>query len=325
MTYRSFAAGLAMMVLATASGAQEAAPKPAPAPDIAKMMEANAKIPDTIGSGPYPAIKTQDPAFPNHTVYRPRDLSALGGRKLPVYLWGNGGCSDDAASARLFLEEIASHGYLVVAAGTLKSGPGVAFKPEPPTPAPAGKPVLQVKTTAEDVHAGLDQALAANADPNNPLYGKVDASRVAVSGHSCGGLQALQIAGDPRIKAVIIHNSGVFADGSNPISGITVSKQILTTLHTPVLYVLGGPTDIAYPNGTDDFRKIETVPAALVNLPTGHGGTFMQPQGGEGAKVAVAWLDWQLRGDRTAARMFTGADCGLCRMQGVTIERKRIE
>lgn len=314
----------AALSLFAAAGSAQTPPASAP-PSQAAIMEAFNKRPDTPGSGPYPAMKNVDAAFPGHTVYRPRNLAALGQRKLPVLLWGNGGCSDDGASARLYLSEIASHGYLVVAAGTIRSGPGVAWRFEPPVAPPPGKVIPPVKTTARDVVAGLDLAIKANADPRNPLHGRIDTQRVAVSGHSCGGLQALQVAGDPRIRTVIVNNSGIFADGAQPIAGMEVDKGLLTALHTPILYVLGGPDDVAHPNGTDDFRRIDTVPAMLVDLPVGHGGTFMQPNGGEGARIAVAWLAWQLNGDRKAAAMFTGAECGLCRSSTVTIERKRLD
>jgi len=62
----------------------------------------------------------------------------------------------------------------------------------------------------------------------------------------------------------------------------------------------------------------------LVNLPVGHGGTFFQTNGGAVAAASIDWLDWQLRGDQTAGRSFTGANCRLCTGQGWTIERKRI-
>ena len=45
----------------------------------------------------------------------------------------------------------------------------------------------------------------------------------------------------------------------------------------------------------------------------GHGGTYGQPNGGEFGKVAVAWLKWQLKGDKTAEKLFSGPDCGLCK------------
>ncbi|RYG88232.1 MAG: hypothetical protein EON59_05100 [Alphaproteobacteria bacterium] len=279
-------------------------------------------MPDTPGTGPYPALKEMDSTLADHVVYRPVDLKALGTGKLGVLVWGNGGCRDDGASARFHLAEIASHGYLVIAPGKILSGPGAAAVPQS---RPASADRLAVVTTAEDVRAGIGWALAENGRKGSPYYGRIDPKMVAVAGHSCGGLQALQVAGDPRISAVIVHNSGVFTDGSNPIAGMTVDKSLLKTLHTPVLYVLGGPGDIAYPNGTDDVRKIEHVPVMLADLNVGHGGTFREPNGGAVAQVSVKWLDWQLRGDATAAKTFKGKDCGLCTDKTWTVEKKRID
>lgn len=314
--------GGAALVAATAAAAQTA---PAfPAGDAARMAAARAayqKLPDMPGTGPYPAIKTTDPTLPDHVIYRPADLARLGQTKLGVLIWGNGGCSDDGASARLHLEEIASHGYVAIAPGRILSGPGAP----PPLASPPAPGPLGVKTSSAEVAAGLDWALRENERRGSPFYHRIDPAMVAVSGHSCGGLQALELARDPRINAVIIHDSGIFADGSNPIRGMNVSKALLKTLHTPVLYILGGPTDVAYPNGSDDFAKIDTVPAVLATHDTGHGGTFTQPNGGENAQVATAWLDWQLRHDGAAGRWFKGAACGLCVKPGWTVRKKRID
>lgn len=278
-------------------------------------------MPDTHGTGPYPAIKRTDPALPDHVLYQPADLSKLGAKKLGVLVWGNGACSDDGASVRLHLAEIASHGYLVIAAGRVLTGPGAPPRPQsPPPPGPLG-----IKTTTAQVAAGIDWALAENERRGSRFFGRVDPRLIAVSGHSCGGLQALEIAADPRVRAVIVHNSGVFKDGANPIRGITIGKAALRRLHTPVLYIMGGPSDIAWPNGNDDFDRIDTVPAVLASIDVGHGGTFQDANGGRVTPVDVAWLEWQLRGDRAAARWFQGADCRLCTDPAWTVRKKRID
>lgn len=312
---------LAIFLNAGAAGGQQRQPTtsdPALATREAAILAEFARLPDTGGTGPYKAVRDLDPALPKHVIYRPRDLAALGGKKLGVIIWGNGGCGDDGASARLHLAELASHGYVVIAPGSVLSGPGA---PPARKSQPAG---LGVKTTTAQVIAGLDWALAENSRKGSRYDGRIDPRLVGASGHSCGGLQALQAAADPRIHAVIIHNSGIFADGSNPIAGLTVDKSLLLKLHTPVIYILGGPADVAYPNGTDDFHKIEHVPAMLVNLPVGHGGTLREPNGGPIAQVAVKWFEWQLRGDKAAAKTFVGPDCTLCTDKKWTVERKRI-
>ena len=192
-----------------------------------------------------------------------------------------------------------------------------------PERGPDGKYPPQA-TTAAQVRAGIDWALAENKRQGSRYFGRIDPAAIAVAGHSCGGLQALQVAADPRVKTVLIHNSGIFPEGMSSITGLDLDKASLAHVHTPIIYILGGPTDQAQPNGSDDFRRLNRVPAVLVDLPTGHGGTFARPNGGVVAQIAVDWLEWQLRGNRTAGRTFTGADCRLCNRTDVRIERKRI-
>ncbi|MGA9659576.1 MAG: hypothetical protein WBQ60_10805 [Asticcacaulis sp.] len=138
-------------------------------------------------------------------------------------------------------------------------------------------------------------------------------------------MQALTVSADPRIRTVVVMNSGVFNDSSMKITGIDVDKSALKKLHGSALYVLGGPEDIAYKNGTDDFSRLSGLPAALVNIPVGHGGTYMQPHGGVAAEVVVNWLDWQLKGRDSAAQKFVGKSCAYCEDSRLTVERKDIE
>jgi len=98
---------------------------------------------------------------------------------------------------------------------------------------------------------------------------------------------------------------------------------VLQTLHTPVIYIQGGPTDIAYANGMDDFTRVAHVPIAMANLPVGHGGTFNEANGGAAASVAVSWLNWQLRGDAQGGKRFVGEACGLCQDAGWSLQRKQ--
>lgn len=322
------ALALAATLLASAALAQPAAPPQQPRrlstrssdPAIAAhedaVRAAFATMADTQGTGPYKAIKEVDPSLPDHVVYRPRDFAALGPKKLGVLVWGNGGCSPDGASARQHLAEIASYGYVAIAPGKILNGLGINPPPQSSN--------LGVDTTTAQVIQGLDWVLKENGRKDSRYYGRIDPKLTAISGTSCGGLQAIQGGADLRIHAVVVHNSGIFADGRNPITGMTVDKSLLLKLHTPVIYILGGPTDVAYPNGTDDFRKITHVPAVLVSANVGHGGTLREANGGMNAQVALHWLEWQLRGDSASAKWFTGKDCTLCTDPKWTIERKGI-
>jgi hypothetical protein len=175
-----------------------------------------------------------------------------------------------------------------------------------------------------DLTDAVDWALAENKRQGSPYFGRIDPALVAYSGWSCGGVQALQVAKDPRVKTLVIHNSGLLNTGPTAMTGTSVGKEVLQTLHTPVIYIEGGPTDIAYENGMDDFKRISHVPVAVANLGVGHGGTFQQENGGAAASVAVSWLDWQLRGDKKAAARFLGDTCGLCQDSQWSFERKQL-
>jgi enterochelin esterase-like enzyme/dienelactone hydrolase len=272
------------------------------------------------GGGPYPAVMEVDPSLPRHVVYRPENLAALKQKKLPIYIWGNGACTDDGASVKAHLIEIASHGYLVIAPGYV--GEELAKVQAARAPRAEGTPPA-VPTSVKDLRDGLDWAIAQNTRAGGKYRGLVDTHAVAASGFSCGGVQAIDLAtSDPRVTALIVQNSGLFPDGSQRLPGMDTPKSALAKLRMPVLYIMGGPTDIAWTNGRDDFARIDTVPAAMVALPTGHGGTYFDPHGGAAAAIAVDWLEWHLRGDKAAARSFLGEDCRLCTVPAWTIERK---
>ncbi len=253
------------------------------------------------GSGPHPAIVTEDPALPGMTIYRPRDLGAFAGaRKLPVLLWGNGACANTTQEHKNFLNEIASHGYVILGIGLLDQ---IDQRNE----------TSRRLTHAHQLIAALDWILAENAREGSSFFQRIDAEKIAAMGMSCGGLQAIEISGDSRIRTSVICNSGVLPTPL-PLRGMPpLSKDALLNFHAPVLYIMGGPSDIAYANAMDDFARVNHVPIVMTNLDVGHGGTFAQPRGGEFTRVALAWLDWQLKGDQAASRFLIDSNSELTR------------
>lgn len=263
------------------------------------------------GTGAYKAIMKEIDGFEAHTVFMPQDLTAFGGKNLlPVLVWGNGACTNSPWEHYKFLNEIASQGYLVIATG---------YYPR------EGERYHGLMSTTEQQIQSIDWAIAQNNDPNSPLYGKVNVNAICASGMSCGGLQTLYNCADPRITTYMICNSGLFSDATTAVPNMPMPhKDKLEAVHGPIIYILGGETDIAYLNGMDDFKRINHVPAAAVNYPVGHGGTYAQPHGGEFRIPAIAWLDWQLKGDKKAAKMFEGKKSLLSKREGWTVEKNKM-
>ena len=262
------------------------------------------------GTGEYKAIMKEVPGLKEHTVFCPQDLSKFDAKNpLPVLVWGNGACANSPFEHMNFLNEIASHGYLVLATGIIPME-DEWYK------GPMSRSEQQIES--------IDWAIAQNDDPESPFYQKIDVKNICVSGMSCGGLQTLFNCADKRIKTLMICNSGLFnqQNAAQAVGGMPMpSKEKLKEIHTPIIYILGGKEDIAYENGMDDFHRISHVPACAVNYPVGHGGTYREPHGGEFTVVALAWLDWQLKGLKQGEKMFKGKKCDLSKRKDWTIER----
>ena len=293
---------LLLCVLGARAGFAADPPKPSPAAD-ATAPGSNADQPATEsagkvviiekgGTGPYSAIVTEEATLPGMTIFRPNDLSRFGAeRKLPVLLWGNGACANTTFEHKNFLNEIASHGYVVLAIGLLGEIHQRGEKSREPT-------------SSKQLLAALDWMLAQDKSDQGSYSGKIDTTKVAAMGMSCGGLQAIEISGDPRITTTVVCNSGVLPTPSPRRGMPPLSKDDLKKFHGPVLYILGGPSDIAYKNGMDDFARVSHVPIVMTNHDVGHGGTYHLPRGGEFTRVALPWLDWQLKGNQEAAELF---------------------
>ena len=157
----------------------------------------------------------------------------------------------------------------------------------------------------------IDWAIAQDAKPGNPLNGHVATDKVAAMGHSCGGVQAAWAAlHDTRIRTLIFGNSGLL---DPPLKGIEAMPADLAKLSIPVAFIIGGPSDIAYPGAQDNFPRLDKGPVLKANLNVGHGGTYSDPHGGEYAPVVISWLDAWLKDSAEARKTFAGPNCEICR------------
>ena len=258
---------------------------------VALSQPLKTKTVDDGGSGTFKAIAVQEKSMPDFVVYRPKDLLHAHARcgALPVLIFGNGGCSDTSVGYERMLTEVASHGYIVVAIGEMRDSLNE-------------HPIGQ--TASSELIRGLEQILQLNRTKGTEYHHFIDTTRIAAAGHSCGGAQVLCNASDPRLKTYLILNAGM---GDMEMAG--ASRASLSKLHAPILYVVGGPDDVAFQNAQKDYQRISHVPVALANHPaSGHGGTYHEKNGGDYARLVIDWLDWQLRNKKENAGIFLKGD-----------------
>ena len=259
------------------------------------------------GTGPHKVtVETNaDQGINQGTIFRPSDLG--GSEKYPIFVWGEGGCSENGLSNSAAMGEIASHGYFVIADGVPNGSASRSMNSGDPST--MGVPLL----------AYVTWAIAENDKPCSAYYQSLDTTKVAANGFSCGGLMSEGTAGDSRITTWGLNSSGL----------LSADATYLKKVHTPVLIVLGGSGDIAYTNGERDYSTIagNGIPIMLFSKALGHGGDLFSTHGGDFTKIDVAWLNWQLKGDTTATGkgLLIGSSCPYCSDSAWEVKSQNIQ
>jgi hypothetical protein len=263
----------------------------------------------TSGSGPHKVVveSNSDSGISCGTIYRPADLT--GDEKYPIFVWGEGGCSRNGSSNLAAMGEIASHGYFVVADGPANGGGNCGSISMSTDVAGMAKPLISY----------IDWAIAENSKPCSAYYQKLDTTKVAADGFSCGGLMAMGTAGDARMTTWGITSSGL----------TSAVATFYKTVHTPVKILLGGSGDVAYPNGERDYDNLaaQGTPVILFSKALGHGGDLGNKNGGDFTKVNLAWLNWQLKADTgaTGKGFLVGDTCTFCKDSAWEVKSKNIQ
>jgi len=263
----SLAAIAALATAQTMEGLANSAKSFPPGPDAKSPL---LKI--TTPPGPYKVSIREDAHFPNRTLYIPENANET----LPVFAWENGICYKYGRMYAGYLTEIAAKGYFVIA---------------------PGKPTILDKgmTNADWQMQSIEMARSFQ-----PTGFKINARKVGVAGHSCGGSETLRnLASDDedRITTGIILNSGGASTQYDEVKA-------------PILLIHGGQKDVGRV-ADSNFEYIQEnrqdLPVFKAVLETGHLGSFFsQPRGGIYAETTVRWLDWQLKGRPMAAAWFKG-------------------
>lgn len=202
-------------------------------------------------------------------------------KKHAVVMWGPGGGTEPQAYEGM-IRRLASHGFVVIA---LKESPGDASQ---------GK-------------KALDWLENKNNTPGDPLYKKLDMTKVGCSGHSMGGLESEQmLIKDSRVITALLNNSGDL--------GHSAMAQVPTTKTIAIVYGEGG---MERPNAEADYHNNGVkAPACLIKMTGGNGTECYQGECGwghgsgawDGIPATVAWMRWHLGGEDFRKADFVGSE-----------------
>jgi len=240
---------------------------------------------DKKESEKYPGIMIDASTLPGFSVFYPTNLKEMVAKqgRLPVYIHGNGACTHYSGDYQPMFVEMVKNGYVVISVGAVDGD-------------------ITVSDMDDNLLDAVDWVCRQSSTSGSDFYQMIDRFKIAVGGHSCGGAQAISVSYDPRVSTTMVLNAGM-----GNIEMAHANANSLKQYHKPVIYLIGGPKDIAYSNANIDFESINHVPVVSVNFPVGHAGTYKQPEGGVLGKVALMWLDWQLKGKKEASRFFLDA------------------
>jgi len=231
-----------------------------------------------------------------YDLFYPSDYAAVGFQS-PIVTWGNGtGGTPDQYSA--FLRHLASYGFTVIASTLPNTGSG------------------------KEIDAAAHYLVAQNSVPGSIFYGHLNVNEVAAAGMSQGATGAVRATtNDPALIKTVMTFSEPNPVWSAPNPDCPTAADCTAdpaALTRPVFFISTyGFWDsiIASPATEEAFFLSTSVHAALGIIlssdgkPADHTSIENPPTGNPGGLLgyATAWLEYQLRGNATAAGAFTGA------------------
>jgi predicted dienelactone hydrolase len=166
----------------------------------------------------YPAPPGSTPVNGQYAGVVDAPLDASEG-PYPLVMFSHGSCGYPLQSTFL-TAFLATHGFIVVA----PPHPGNTIGEFPS----CGTPQAQVPSAVErpkDISFVIDEMLAADQDSGSPFFGAIDETRIAMTGHSFGGLTTFLVArDDPRVTVAV------------PMAPATPPNTVVTV---PLLLMLG--------------------------------------------------------------------------------------
>lgn len=253
-----------------------------------------------------PITKETSASLPGYNIYRPAEMKS--GAPLPIIAWANGGCVRADATWKTILERWAGAGYFVIAVTTL----------------PGADPKAPGQFKVDDQAAAIDWAIKENGNSGSPYAKHLDVGRVVAAGNSCGGMTSLTLAArDPRVKSVfILSGSSV---GPNPTT--ETASAVMSKVSAPVVFVVGGPEDMARKPANLDYSLLhDGIAAMVVSRSSGEHRTVSTDPAiqSDAADIGLNWFRATLFKDKKAIDALRTTLCEKCDRNTWSAESKNL-
>ena len=222
------------------------------------------------------------------------------GGPLPLIVFAHGFALTPTTYSRL-LSSWTEAGYVVAAPSF----------PLENADAPGGPNESDLVNQPRDVSFVISRLLALTVRPGGVLEGKIDPSRIAVAGHSDGGVTAMAAAYDHRFRDRRVRAAIVLSGATLPRMGPFPERG------PPLLAVQGTADRINAPGTTASFFRLARRPKFLLwllrasHLPPYRG---QEPQLGIVERATISFLDHYLRGRPLGAFEKAAQHPGLTRL-----------
>jgi hypothetical protein len=221
-----------------------------------------------------------------YKVWYPSDIASL--KKRPLILYCNGTGSnyeqESAADTVKCHELAASRGYIVVNNTDQNCGTGASMD------------------------AGFNKLKLINEDPGHILFGKIDMGKVLLAGHSQGATCTVNMANPEKYENAKYYKAIFAASLPNPELAAGPAQNCpydTTKVSTPILFIAGihwQETAISPLNSLqENFKNVkgDAYLSRINGIPHTESYETAFP-------YMMAWFDYRLYGNKTAAKVFTG-------------------
>ena len=252
--------------------------------DYTKTVKTGGEIEKAyLANGPYStAYQSMDAPKPmeKYEIYYPADM-VKSKDTYPAVIMVNGS-GTPAKRYPALLQHLASWGFIVIGNEDPSTG------------------------TGESTDSTAEKLLALNQDKDSIFYHRIDVDHIGISGHSQGGVGVFNaITSQPHHA---LYQAAVALSPTNERTANALHWTYdPTAVHTPILLLAGtvGDFELKIVIPKEDMKSLYakiSAPKAMARRKGAEHGQMLYSADG----YVTAWLCWQLRGDKTAAKAFVG-------------------